>query len=401
MSLVLLFAAAVGTEHMSVPETTVFKHPAGWHTSKDITRIRAKLAAKAEPWHTAAQVFLNDSSLTTDYKPSPQKQVWRDCCNPHPNSTGNYEFMVDSIAAYYLMVRWIATSDVSHVTATIRIIDAWSATLEGFGGHDQMLAAGIYGSHLAQAAELASYANPSWEQKARAQKMFREVIHPVCSQFCGRTNNGPPQPSPQNCSHGANGNWDTGCMGAVAAWSVFLDDPEMLNTAVEYYVNGTGNGRLTHYIFNETGQCQESGRDQAHTQDGIEHLMETALTISNALDTNTPFTMADYRLRAGLEYTATYNLGGTVPFEPNCGIYPEEHWCFKNISDIDRGNFAAMWEMAAAIYGDTAPATQKVVNQNGYRPEGAHPPIINRGPHVGDGPPGIGTLTFHGMEPRV
>lgn len=49
----------------------------------------------------------------------------------------------------------------------------------GFAGHDQMLAAGIYGSHMAHAAELLAYAKPAWPLKARAQRMFRDVIHPV------------------------------------------------------------------------------------------------------------------------------------------------------------------------------------------------------------------------------
>eukprot|EP00051_Salpingoeca_urceolata_P004598 m.66266 g.66266 ORF g.66266 m.66266 type:complete len:174 (+) comp13726_c0_seq4:1000-1521(+) len=94
-----------------------------------------------------------------------------------------------------------------------------------------------------------------------------------------------------------------------------------------------------------------------------------------------------------------YNLGYEVPFVPTCGVYPEEHWCFKNISSIGRGKFSSMWEMASAIYGDTAPYTKQVVNSHGYRPEGASQPIINNGPHVGDGPPGQGTLTFYGMTP--
>ena len=64
---------------------------------------------------------------------------------------------------------------------------------------------------------------------------------------------------------------------------------------------------------------------------------------------------------AGLEYTAKYNLNYTVPFVPNCGAYPSSGWCFKNISAKGRGDFSSMWEMAAAVYGDLAPYTQKVV----------------------------------------
>ena len=205
-----------------------------------------------------------------------------------------------------------------------------------FAGFAQMLAAGIYGSHMAQAAELLAFAKPGWQFKARAQRMFLDVIHPACSLFCGRTSDTPPLPRPQTCDKGANGNWcvpsspaclrspawplsarplclaaanglrvaahplvagllspdglppsprplcraatnglrvaaprrDASCMSGVASWAVFLDNVTMLNTVLEYYKSGRGNGRLEHYIY-ASGQCQESGRDQGHTQLGI------------------------------------------------------------------------------------------------------------------------------------
>jgi hypothetical protein len=92
-------------------------------------------------------------------------------------------------------------------------------------------------------------------------------------------------------------------MNGVSSWAVFLDNATMLNTVLEYYKSGRGNGRLEHYIY-ESGQCQESGRDQGHTQLGISGLTQTALTLYHALNSTEPFTYADYRLRKGLEYTA-------------------------------------------------------------------------------------------------
>lgn len=69
-------------------------------------------------------------------------------CNPLPNSSGNEAFEKDSIAAYYQMVKWVATADTRYSTSAMAIIDAWAATLQGFAGHDQMLAAGICKSFL-------------------------------------------------------------------------------------------------------------------------------------------------------------------------------------------------------------------------------------------------------------
>ena len=50
-------------------------------------------------------------------------------------------------------------------------------------------------------------------------------------------------------------------MSGVASWGAFLDNVTMLETVLDYYKKGRGNGRLEHYIY-ANGQCQESGRDQ-------------------------------------------------------------------------------------------------------------------------------------------
>ena len=172
----------------------------------------------------------------------------------------------------------------------------------------------------------------------------------------------------------------------------------MLETAATYFRSGRGNGRITHYVY-PSGQAQESGRDQAHTQDGLEHLLETAFTYWKATGKTDLFERDGFRLRAGLEYTAKYNLGFDVPFTPNCDVY--NYSCFHNISSKNRGDVAPLWEMAAAVYGSSAPFVQKVRAQPGYVPEGKPPPIIHSGAHCGDGPPGQGTLTFFGMPPPV
>ncbi len=38
----------------------------------------------------------------------------------------------------YLMLRWVASGNLSYATAAERIIDAWSGTVQGFAGHDQV-----------------------------------------------------------------------------------------------------------------------------------------------------------------------------------------------------------------------------------------------------------------------
>jgi hypothetical protein len=423
----LLFAVAVllglptgitaaVTEPVLADTSTNFDHPAGWHTRADIARVRALIASQREPWKTAAQLLMNDTSLTADFKPSPSSLVCRTCCNTpccapseHCGGASSGGMERDGIASYYLMLRWVATNDAKWADAAERVLDAWSASLKAFAGHDQMLAIGLYGGHMAQAAELLAFAKPEWPNKARAQQMFLEVIHPGCSLFCGRTNTGYPQPPQQTCAHSANGNWDAVCMSGVASWAVFLDNATMLQTVSDYFKNGAGNGKLTNYIIDKEGECQESGRDQGHTQLGIFNLVEAAFTIFHATNSTDIFTMEDRRLQAGLEYTAKYNLGYIVPFTPNCGPpgLPKPKgagWCFKQISNKSRGDFAPMWEMAGAIYGGSVPFVQQLLNRTAptpYRPErGRGGPVIHGGAHVGDGPPRFGTLMHYGM-PQV
>ena len=340
LSLLAAMDAARSTD--KTDDASGFNHPGGWHTADDIRRVRSQVASGKEPWATAAKIFLSDPSLSSNYTPRPMTIVRRDSSWPPPhkaNSSGDTEFSSDCVAAYYAMMKWIVTRNEKWTAAAERIIDAWSGQLQGFGGWDQMLAAGLYGGHLAQAAELLAHAKPDWPLKRRAQAMFRNVLHPVCGQICGRDSDGPPMPRPQACEmgHGANGNWDAVCMDGISSWAVFLSNHTMMEQVVEYYLHGIGNGRLTHYI-QPTGQCQESGRDQGHSMMGEEHLLATALTVMHATNNSQLFTAHDHRLRTGFEYAARFNLGHDVPFEPNCDVWNVS--CFTKISTIGRGEFS-------------------------------------------------------------
>ena len=118
--------------------------------------------------------------------------------------------------------------------------------------------------------------------------------------------------------------------------------------------------------------------------------------------------MVQRRMQAGLEYTAKYNLNYSVPYTSNCGPpgLPKpkgDGWCFRSISNKGRGDFAPMWELAGAIYGESVPFVQQLLTRTdpAYRPErGRGGPVIHGGAHVGDGPPRFGTLMFFGM-PQV
>ena len=73
----------------------------------------------------------------------------------------------------------------------------------------------------------------------------------------------------------ANGNWGGSVNKMVMAIGIFCNDEPLYNQAVDFFYNSRDNGSLPNYIA-ETGQLQESGRDQAHCMLGVGVLAELA-----------------------------------------------------------------------------------------------------------------------------
>jgi hypothetical protein len=136
-------------------------------------------------------------------------------------------------------------------------------------------------------------------------------------------------------------------------------------------------------VINEAGQCQESGRDQQHTQLGL-GLLAAACEIAwhQGVDL---YGEADNRLLKGFEYTARYNLGEDVPFVPYVDV--TGRYRLKVISSDGRGGLRPIYEMVWNHYenrrGIPAPFTRRAAEK--LRPEGVA--------HAGDHP-GFGTLLF-------
>lgn len=174
----------------------------------------------------------------------------------------------------------------------------------------------------------------------------------------------------------ANGNWDAAMIQAMLAMGVFLDDRDMFQRAEDYYLNGQGNGAIRHYI-NDFGECQESGRDQAHTQMGLGYLGCAAeIAWKQGVDLYGAY---DNRLALGFEYTAKYNLGHDVRYEPYRSHAGNNY--YPAISDNARGRFSSIYERVCHHYHDRMglemPFTGQVVEKN--RPEGWQTPFASWG----------------------
>jgi hypothetical protein len=363
----LVFCSCVTFTAASRAESRPFVHPGLLHSREDLDFIKRQVAAGAQPWKAGFEKLRDDPQSHADYRMrGPFEVVGRgaDVANLH-----NAEMVLDGNAAYQNALMWCVTGDDAHAKKAVEILSAWSRTLRKMEGRDVQLAAGLDGFKFASAAELMRSTYPAWRavDVQRCRRMLTDVVYPPIKDFATF----------------ANGNWDAACIKTMMAIGVFCDDRTMYDRAVEYFKNGSGNGRLTHYVINDAGQCQESGRDQPHAQLGLGLLAETCEIAWHQGDDL--YATADNRLLKGFEYTARYNLGEEVPFVPftdTTGKYTA-----KKISDRGRGRLRPMYELVWNHYtnrrGIPAPYTRRAAEK--LRPEGGG---------FGADQTGFGTLLF-------
>jgi hypothetical protein len=360
-SSVLLLCLAVP----SVRADFSFVHPGLLHNRDDLERMRAAVAAKSQPTFAGFEVFRADPASQASYRmKGPFEEIGR------APSVYAAEFDQDANAAYQCAMMWAITRNRAYAEKSIAIVNGWSATLQRCTGVDAVLMAGLGPFKLINAAEILRYTDAGWPDvdAQRCERMFKEVIYPVTKDF----------------ALFANGNWDAAAMRMNLAIGVFCNDRDVFERALRYYVNGAGNGRLTHYVINDAGQCQESGRDQPHTQLGLA-LLGDCCEIAWHQGLNL-YGYADNRLLKGFEYTAKFNLGEKVPFTETLDRTGKYH--HMKISTYGRGQLRAVHEEIYNHYvnraGLAAPWTTKAAEK--IRPEGPGLPAADH--------PGFGTLFF-------
>ncbi len=229
-----------------------------------------------------------------------------------------------------------------HEEKALEIINAYATTLQRLDGHDAPLCA-IQCYDLVRAMTL---------MKAHRTTQWDEMVHrallPMMEKF-------------EADSPYANGNWGAIVNRLRMACGIYLEDTVIYNAALDYHLTGNDNGSLPHYI-SETGQCQETGRDQNHAQLGLEalaHICEMAWEQGDDL-----WGALDNRLMKGFEYTARYNLGHDVPFETwtDCtGLYND----WTTPGEMGRGRLWDIYELPYRHYverkGMKMPYTKKVL----------------------------------------
>ena len=280
------------------------------------------------------------SSAQTDYKMAgPYELVARD---------GQYAYTKGG-SERDMWMAW-QSAQIGDDQTAMEIINAYAQTLQRFDGHDAPLCT-IQAYWLVRA--MMEVKNSQFtihnSQLEKWAAMIRRAFLPTISKF-------------EADSPYANGNWGAIVNRCRMACAIFMEDSVLYQASIDYFLNGNDNGSLPRYV-SETGQCQETGRDQAHVQLGLGALCEICEMAWNQGDDL--WGALDNRLMKGLEYTARYNLGYDVPFETwmDCtGLYND--WTEPGF--MQRGRIRCIYDAAyehyTAVKSLKMPYTKKLLD---------------------------------------
>ncbi len=364
--LIGIVALALGSR-LGAQETLPFVHPGCLSTQADLDRMKAKIAANAQPWKAGYDMLAANSHSSASYTAYPHPVVCRGGACAGMGLSQDYMTMAnDAAAAYQCALRYRLTGDTAFADAAMRNMDGYTATLQRItGDSNALLAQGAQGYQFACAAELLRNYQP-WVDSggfAAFQTLLLEKFYGPCSSFLQRHNG--------TCDSHYWANWDLFAMNAVIAIGVACDRRDIYEEAINYYLEGIGNGAADHVVWfrhpGKLGQGQESGRDQGHNT-----LLPVLLGTFCEIAWNQGDDMyghLDNNLLALSEYVAKYNLGNEVPYVTyhNCDDVVQ-----TRISDNARGTYRPGYELIYNHYvnrrGLSAPYTMRMALSG--RPEG-------------------------------
>lgn len=260
---------------------------------------------------------------------------------------------------------WVINNNTASETAAITILNNWAA-IKSFtpnpkdNNENHRLEGGQYLGYIAHAADLLMSTNTSWPalEQETFKKTFRSIILPIIN---------------EDRPVSFNANWDLACTWSVMAIAILLDDKALFDEQIEWLKNGESNARIS-YCLLQSGQYQETARDQTHVAMGLTHLqLATQIAWTQGVD------LYEYDNRSvgkSLDYFAAYNLGeNNLPFQ----IYPcavganTEHDYNQQISPSQSPNYDHIFEMVYHHYknyrGIELPHVKQMLEEH-TRPEG-------------------------------
>ncbi|MDT0341569.1 alginate lyase family protein [Streptomyces litchfieldiae] len=320
----------------AAPAGRTYAHPGLLHTRADLDRMAEKVAAGEQPWTAGWEKLISGRYAQADYQARATARVLR-------GGEGQNAVLLfqDAHAAYQNALRWHIGGDRAHGDTARDILNAWSGTLRELGGNaDRFLMAGSQGWQLAAAGELIR--DYGGFELDRFSTMLTDIFYPMNDHFL-REHNGAVDTNYRN-------NWDAVNMASVLAIGAFTEDDAMVDQAVDYFKNGSGNGnihRAVNFLHEDgtLGQWEESGRDQEHTMGGLGAMAvvcEMAWNLGEDL-----YGYDDNRFMKGAEYVARYNLGHDVPYtEYSRQMGQDGRWYTESaLGAGGRGNTRPIWAL--------------------------------------------------------
>jgi hypothetical protein len=297
-----------------------FVHPGVLDSKAQLDFVKVKVAAKAQPWTSAYNAMIGSSYASLSRTPTPYQVVE---CGPYSDpNIGCTNERQDAIAAYTDALAWYLSGNAAYAQESIKLMDAWSATISSHTNSNAPLQTGWAGSSWARAGELIRYTyTGTWTNLSRFETMLRTVYLPTVIK-----------------GSNSNGNWELVMMEAAVGISVFLDDKTDYDTAmnkfmlrVPAYIYLTSDGALPKTVPGSglttssqiisywqgqstfvNGLTQETCRDFTHTGYGIASISDVAET-SRIQGTDLYTGDIGTRLRYALGFQSQYELGAAVP----------------------------------------------------------------------------------------
>jgi hypothetical protein len=303
------------------------------------------------PWTNLWKELKAAPEAALDWKPQPRKVIAVGFFSKP--DIGATEFTKDGDAAYTMALQYYVTGDKAYAEKAIDIFNAWSYALDSVTDGNKKLLVGMNGIKYLNAAEIfLKYSYNGWKKKDQEafKKMVLTIWYPLLKDFMP----------------GYNGNWDAAIAQTVMCIGIFCDRQDIFDSAYNQILKGQSNGAINNY-FNEWGQCQESGRDQGHTQMGLGFLANVCeIAWKQGKDLYAAY---NNRLALGYEYTAKYMLGEEVKYTRYIDFKGKPVFD-DTISSKGRGRFSPVYERAYHHYHDRIgmemPYTFKALQKSRY-----------------------------------
>lgn len=280
--------------------------------------MRTMVEKEEEPWISGFKALQADSYSSTDYvMQGPKAIISR-------GSPSNFStFTADTRAAYQHAILWYITRKDGHWKKSTEILDAWGTNLTNIIGLDTSLLVGIEGDIFANAAEIMRWEG-DWTEAGAAWQGGTGFSNQLYWLFAR-----------QSIIIG-HANYGMASIKALLSFSIYLEDVNMFNYALNAYLNDLCAG-LPGNFDRRTGQSSEAGRDQSHAQSGLGWAALAAETLETQ-GINVWDEMGGVFLKAS-EHLAKYNLNESVEYDPKfsrcLAVLVDGPW--DTISERNRG----------------------------------------------------------------